>query len=106
MKNEIEIIKKVIVVLLLILGSISIYATSNQFSKTEKFTVMVFQDEYKQVNISLLPTAIKDAVSRDFKTAAIYKAYINEVYEYKLLLAKNNFVKTVYITETGSWINK
>ncbi|WP_299781656.1 hypothetical protein [uncultured Formosa sp.] len=98
--------KKIIITLVFVLGSVSIYSTATRFENSEKRIIKSLQDEFKEIDIAILPTAITEAVAKDFKSAAISKAYINDVKEYKLILKEEGVLKTVYVTETGIWINK
>ncbi|MDW5288312.1 hypothetical protein [Formosa sp. PL04] len=98
--------KKIIIALALVLGSISLYAAVLNSENSEKEIVKAIQGEYTQVELSDLPTAITEAVAKDYKAAAISKAYINDAKEYKLMLSVDGVIETAYATETGQWITK
>ncbi|QDO95114.1 hypothetical protein FNB79_14410 [Formosa sediminum] len=100
-------LKYIIITTMLSVGSWSIYATATRFESSEKnLIIKTIQEEFKEIDIAILPNKVKDAVAKDFKNATICKAYINNVNEYKLKLKDNKTFKTLYITEDGVWINK
>jgi hypothetical protein len=66
---------------------------------------------FKEIKVSELPTAVSEALSKDFATSKVEKAYVNDKNEYKLVLqsaADDGKVasKTVFATKNGEWIKK
>lgn len=58
--------------------------------------------DYKEVKVSEVPKAVKDAVSKEFNGATISKAYVNAQGEYKLQLATaDQKTATVYSDAKG-----
>ena len=68
-------------------------------------------EAFKEIKVSELPAAVSNAVSQDFASAKVEKAYVNDKNEYKLVLQAaaedgNVTSKTVFATKDGEWINK
>ncbi|MBO3099711.1 hypothetical protein [Gelidibacter pelagius] len=100
--------KKVVLTVAIVLGGLSTYATSAfPMNQTEKFE-LVAQEEYKEIKAEALPQAVKDALAKDFPTAALDKAYVSEKQEleYKLDLTIEGEILTVYADKDGNWIEK
>ncbi|WP_347373359.1 hypothetical protein [Aequorivita sp. Q41] len=61
--------------------------------------------DYKEVNTSEVPQAVKDAVAKDFNGATISKAYVNANGEYKIeLTTAGKKAATAYANASGEWI--
>ncbi len=98
--------KKVVLTVAIVLGGLSTYATSafpmNQLNTIE----IVAQKEFKEIKAEELPQAVKDALAKDFQTATLNKAYVNDKQEYKLELTLDGAASTVYADKEGNWIEK
>lgn len=71
---------------------------------TETATVVVVQD-FQEINVADLPEAVVAAVTKDYPTATIDKAYKNESDQFKLELSlKDGASGTVYADAEGNWI--
>ncbi|NAY93333.1 hypothetical protein GTQ34_15590 [Muricauda sp. JGD-17] len=67
-------------------------------------TVIVAQD-FEEISVSDLPTAVTSAVAENYPTAKIDKAYKNETDQYKLELSLEDGTSgTVYADAEGNWI--
>jgi hypothetical protein len=63
-------------------------------------------DDFKEIAVSEVPQAVTDAVSKNFPTANLDKAYTNEEKQYKLVLSLEDGTQgTVYADEDGNWID-
>lgn len=83
----------------------SVTAASTQDASTTLRAVV--QDDYKEVKTSELPKAIHDAVAREFKGAAVSKAYKNDKGEFKLIVTTADGAKqTVRTNSKGEWLKK
>ncbi|MFB9052415.1 hypothetical protein ACFFVB_04920 [Formosa undariae] len=89
----------------LVFSNISFYAAS-PVHLTFEDGAFVLQEEFKEIKVTELPSAVQEAVTVDFPKATILKAYMNEVNEYKLDLSMSGTIETVYADATGKWINK
>ncbi|KFF04875.1 hypothetical protein [Flavobacterium reichenbachii] len=97
--------KKLILSTAIILGSLSIYAsTSTTTEKTEVTTVSVQQKEYTEVSADAVPAAVKTALQTAYPGAKLEKAYVNEKKEYKLEISVGDQKATVYSDVNGNWL--
>lgn len=65
------------------------------------------QVDYKEVEVSSLPQAVKDAVAKDLQGATVSKAYANKKGEYKLVVTTaDKLSQTLYANAKGEWIKK
>ena len=65
------------------------------------------QDDYKEVNVSDLPQAVKDAVAKDLEGATVSKAYTNGKGEFKLVVTTTDEQsKTLFANSKGEWIKE
>ncbi|CAM3919426.1 MULTISPECIES: hypothetical protein [Flavobacterium] len=94
------------IILLAIFGFASISTFSVEKNTSVKTQITVAQEEYKELPVDKLPTAVKEAVKKDFEGAVITKAYINEDKEYKLELQLETVTQTVFIDANGYWLEK
>ncbi|MFD2099868.1 hypothetical protein [Flagellimonas iocasae] len=71
----------------------------------DKATVITLGD-FEEINVSDLPEAVTTAVSTNYPTAKVDKAYKNDKDQYKLELALEDGTKgTVYADAEGNWID-
>lgn len=97
--------KKVILTVAILAGGLSTFATTNNLCETQNMKV-VLVDDFKEISINKLPSAVTNAVKDDFETATINKAYINKKGQYKLDLMVEGTTKTVFASKDGKWIDK
>ena len=98
--------KKVFLTAAIILGGLTTYSIQAQVVTQEEEVVNVVQEEYKEIKVDSLPQAVKDALAKDFATATLNKAYINNKEEYKLEITSDEVASTVYADKDGNWIEK
>ncbi|ETN94606.1 hypothetical protein [Zhouia amylolytica] len=96
--------KKVVLTIAIILGGLTAQAFTPAANQSK--IIKIAQEEYKEIEVSKLPTAVTDAVQKDFAGAKISKAYVNEKGEYKLEISKDGAEKTLYADKDGNWIKK
>ncbi len=98
--------KKLFLVGVLAIGSLSVAANVPQSPQDEVAKVVVQSSEFTEIAISELPTAVTDAVTQTYPTATIGKAYVNEEKQYKLELAlEDGTAGTLYADENGNWLD-
>ncbi|MCL8008750.1 hypothetical protein M8845_15075 [Gelidibacter japonicus] len=98
--------KKIVLTVAIVLGGLSTYATTAfPMNQTEKFE-LVAQEEFKEIKAETLPQAVKDALAKDFQTATLNKAYVNDKQEYKLEITLDGAASTVFADKDGNWIEK
>ncbi len=100
--------KKLFIAMTFALGTLTIInaQSSTAEAPTDKVQV-VAQDDFKEVQVSELPQAVKEAIAKDLEGAVVSKAYANEKGEFKLVVTtpdKSN--KTLFANKLGEWIKK
>ncbi|WP_299781654.1 hypothetical protein [uncultured Formosa sp.] len=99
--------KNIAIASALTLGSVSSFASAFQTTFFHDGIMdIVFQEDFTPIEIENLPTAIIDAVLKNYGEDKIGKAHKNELKEYKLELRVNNETQVVYTDEDGHWISK
>lgn len=97
--------KKLVLASALALGSLSTFAaTSVTFH--DGIMDVVLQEEFKEIASDDLPQAVKDALAKDFSSATLNKAYVNEKKVYKLEVSIDGAASTLFADEKGNWIEK
>lgn len=95
--------KKLFLVTVLSLGSLSMFAHEADKGLVEK--IVVTQDTYVEVSLDELPETIATVLATDYPSAKLEKAYVNEAKQYKLELSlSDGTVGTLYADEKGNWI--
>ena len=93
-----------------VLTAVFAFATVTTFANIKINPIVIqnviVQEEYKEIAAEELPTAVKEAVMKDFKGASIQKAYVNANNEYKLELIVAEVAQTVYADANGNWLKK
>lgn len=95
--------KRIVLAAAIILGSLSIYATTIVHSE-EVETESGFQTEYTEVGTDAVPAAVKTALVTAYPGAKLVKAYVNEKKEYKLDISVGDQKATVYSDVNGNWL--
>ena len=95
--------KKLILSAVIVLGSLSLYA-SNQVTPEQTKTVVTAQAEYTEVSTDAVPPAIKTALQTAYPGAKLDKAFVNEKKEYKLEISVGDKKATVFSDVNGNWL--
>ncbi|TDW45933.1 hypothetical protein EV144_107125 [Flavobacterium sp. 270] len=95
--------KKLILSTAIVLGSLSIYASTTTTPEKTEVTVSV-QNEYTEVSADAVPAAVKTALQTAYPGAKLDKAYVNEKKEYKLEISVKDQKATVYSDVNGNWL--
>ena len=93
--------KKLILSAAIILGSLSIQASTLNTSIIQSVNI---QDEYKEVDS--VPAAIKTALDNAYPGVKLEKAYVNDKKEYKIDIIVREVKSTVYTDAQGNIIKK
>ncbi len=96
--------KKVVLTAVFAFATLTTFATTN--TNVIPVQKVILQEEYKELPTEELPSAVQEAVKRDFKDAKIQKAYVNESKEFKLELLVGQATQTVYADANGNWLKK
>ncbi|MDP5198063.1 hypothetical protein [Flavobacterium sp. DG2-3] len=95
--------KKLILLAMVVLGTMSIHANVLPVSQNTKATVTV-QSEYTEVTADAVPAAVKTALQTAYPGAKLEKAFVNEKKEYKLEISVGDQKATVYSDVNGNWL--
>lgn len=95
--------KKLILSAVLVLGSLSTYA-SNETAPQQTKTVVAAQAEYTEVSADAVPPAVKTALQTAYPGAKLDKAFVNEKKEYKLEISVGDQKATVFSDVNGNWL--
>lgn len=101
-----HIMNKIFITAVLALGSLSAFAqeesTAVEAAATEAAAT---QDDFSEVSADELPEAVTAAVAKNYPTASIDKAYVNEAKQFKLEVSlEDGTAGTLYADENGNWI--
>nr|WP_294931903.1 hypothetical protein [uncultured Flavobacterium sp.] len=88
----------------IVLGGLTSFASTSPISNTVK-TISI-QDEYTEVKLEEVPTAITDALKKAYPDVVLTKAYKNEKSEYKLDVTVGDKVGNLFANADGTWIKK
>ncbi len=103
--QELSAMRKLMFAIAIVFGTLTI--TNAQSSSPEtptKALLASVQDDYKEVNVSELPQAVKDAIAKDLEGAVVSKAYTNGKGEFKLVVTTaDEMSKTLFINKKGEW---
>ena len=94
--------KKLILSAALVLGSLSMQATT--ISSTNTVIKTITQDEYKEVDA--VPAAVKTGLDNAYPGVKLEKAYVNDKKEYKVEITVRGEKSTVYTDEKGNILKK
>jgi hypothetical protein len=95
--------KKLILSAIIVLGSLSIYA-SNETIPAQTKAVVSAQAEYTEVSADAVPAPIKTALQTAYPGAKLDKAFVNEKKEYKLEISVGDQKATVFSDVNGNWL--
>ncbi len=98
--------KKLFFVAVFALGSLTAFAQDTEEAQVDA-TETVAQDDFAEIATSELPEAVTAAVAKNYPTATINKAYVNEAKQYKLEVSLEDGTSgTLYADEEGNWIEQ
>ncbi|WP_111309678.1 hypothetical protein [Confluentibacter sediminis] len=97
--------KKLILTVAILAGGMSTFALPNNILPAESIHVVV-NEAFKEIALDKLPAAVASAVEKDFATASISKAYVNDNEQYKLELTVDGSTSTVYADKEGNWLEE
>lgn len=103
--------KRLIFVLALSLGSFTAFAqeeateVASEAATESTEAVAATQDDFAEIAAEELPEAVTAAVAKNYPTASIDKAFVNESKQYKLEVSLEDGTSgTLYADENGNWI--
>jgi len=97
--------KTLSLVAILVLGSFILSGQQVQGTDLVLLEVGITQDGFTEIPVEELPEPIGTALSKNYPTATIDKAFVNEAKQYKLEVSLRDGTKgTLYADENGNWI--
>ncbi|WP_405412364.1 hypothetical protein [Maribacter sp. Asnod1-A12] len=80
--------------------------TDNGIQHNQVNEITVEADDFEEISVSEVPQAVTNAISKNFPTANLDKAYTNEEKQFKLVLSLEDGTQgTVYADQEGNWID-
>ena len=89
----------------IILGGLTSFASTSPITNSIVKTIST-QDEYTEIKLEELPTAVTDALKKAYPDAVLSKAYKNAKSEYKLDVTVGEKVGSLFANADGTWIQK
>jgi len=100
--------KKIVLVAVMALCTMTAFAqeeTNVETVASEVTEAVVAQDDFAEVAVAELPEAVVAAVAKNYPTATIDKAYLNEASQYKLEVSlEDGTAGTLFADAEGNWI--
>ena len=97
--------KKLFFVAALSLANLTAFAQGATTANVSATAEVSAQDNYTEIDSSELPEAVTAAISKDYPTATISKAFVNKDQQYKLeVVLKDGAAGTLYADQDGNWI--
>ncbi|MEL0651768.1 hypothetical protein V6246_10070 [Algibacter sp. TI.3.09] len=95
--------KKLILAVAIVASGLSTFALTVNPIQSEIATVSI-SEEFKEVALENVPTAVTDALVKDLSTATLNKAYVNSSEQYKLEITMDGTDNVVYADKDGNWL--
>ena len=89
----------------IVLGSLTSFASTSPVTNTIVKTISI-QDEYTEIKVEEVPSAVTDALKKAYPDAVLSKAYKNTASQYKLEVTVGDKVGALYANADGSWVKK
>lgn len=100
-----KIMKKLFFVAVLSFGSLTVFAQAGGDVAQATTQTAIAQDDFTEIEASDLPKAVTTAVSKDYPSGTISKAYVNKQEQYKLEVSlEDGTTGTLYADKDGNWI--
>ncbi|MEZ4969378.1 MAG: hypothetical protein R2814_06925 [Flavobacteriaceae bacterium] len=100
-----NIMKKLFFTAVLSLGSLTAFALSSGDINLDVTPIVIAQDDFSEIETSDLPEAVSTAVSTEYPSATISKAYVNKQEQYKLeVTLEDGTTGTLHADKDGKWL--
>lgn len=98
--------KKLFLVGALAIGGLMVTAQEADIAQADAVEMVTTVDEFTEIATSELPSPVTEAIAKNYPTATINKAYINEDKQYKLEVSLEDGTSgTLYADENGNWLD-
>jgi len=89
----------------IVLGGLTAFASASPIPNTIVKTISI-QEEYTEIKLEEVPSAVTDALKKAYPDGVLSKAYKNAKSEYKLEVTVGDKVGNLYANADGTWIKK
>ncbi|MBS7256506.1 hypothetical protein [Flavobacterium branchiicola] len=89
----------------IVLGGLTSFASTSPIATTIVKTISI-QDEYTEIKLEEVPSAVTDALKKAYPDAVLSKAFKNTASQYKLDVTVGDKVGSLYANADGTWIKK
>jgi hypothetical protein len=89
----------------IVLGSLTSFASTSPIQNKIVKTISI-QDEYTEIKVEEVPSAVTSALKKAYPDAVLSKAYKNTASQYKLEVTVGDKVGSLYANADGSWVKK
>ncbi|WP_029270765.1 hypothetical protein [Flavobacterium sp. KJJ] len=89
----------------IVLGGLTSFASTSPVTNTIVKTISI-QEEYTEIKVEEVPSAVTEALKKAYPDAVLNKAYKNAASQYKLEITVGDKVGSLYANADGSWIKK
>jgi hypothetical protein len=89
----------------IVLGGLTSFASTSPATNTIVKSISV-QEEYTEIKVEEVPSAVTDALKKAYPDAILSKAYKNTASQYKLEVTVGDKVGSLYANADGSWVKK
>ncbi|AWK03277.1 hypothetical protein HYN56_03190 [Flavobacterium crocinum] len=89
----------------IVLGGLTSFASTSPISNTIVKAISI-QDDYTEIKVVEVPTAITDALKKAYPDAVLTKAFKNTKNEYKLEVAVGDKTGNLFANADGTWIKQ
>lgn len=97
--------KKLMLVAIMAFGTMTVFAQEEATTEAAATEAIATQDDFTEVALDQLPEAVIAAVAKNYPTATINKAHVNEAAQYKLEVSLEDGTSgTLYADAEGNWI--
>tara|TARA_R110002051_G_scaffold145817_2_gene218775 strand:- start:4775 stop:5077 length:303 start_codon:yes stop_codon:yes gene_type:complete len=98
--------KKLILASVFTFVGLTAFAQENDTAMASPEDITITQDGFTEIEADKLPEAVTAALAKDFPTATLSKAYVNEKSQYKLEIAlEDGTSNTLYADAEGKWLD-
>ncbi|NJB84112.1 hypothetical protein [Wenyingzhuangia aestuarii] len=97
--------KKLVLSIAILASGVSTYAITNNVSPETSINILM-NEEFTEISVEELPSAITASVQKDFPTATVSKAFVNASGQYKLELTVDGNANTIYADKEGNWLEE
>jgi hypothetical protein len=89
----------------IVLGGLTAFASTSPITNSIVKTISI-GEEYTEIKLEEVPTAVTDALKKAYPDGVLSKAYKNEKAQYKLEVTVGDKVGALYANADGTWIKK